>query len=68
MSAPFLPPPKMPVGKVRKRWEYATFTTERGHMTLGEMNRMGSEGWELVGFESTPYGLDSWRYVFKRRA
>jgi len=49
-------------------WEYTTFTGQRGQRSddvLQNLNRLGSEGWELVAccpvFETALY-----RYVFKR--
>jgi hypothetical protein len=58
LEIPFPPSPQSPVGSrleppfvsVEPRWEYREVVCEgAGLLDEGELNRMGEEGWELVG-------------------
>jgi hypothetical protein len=45
-----------------EQWEY-TFADVSGlGKDVGELNRLGSEGWEAVGMVST-WGAREWRFV-----
>ena len=47
-----------------QKWEYET---NYGFMGKHEMNKMGAQGWELVGFAETEIdGKKDWIFVFKR--
>lgn len=54
----------------RTAWEYKTISP--ANVTDDELNKIGSEGWELVNFSFIPHGEthrdDYSRYVFKRKA
>jgi hypothetical protein len=54
----------------RTAWEYKTISP--ANVADDELNKIGSEGWELVNFTFIPHGEthhdDYSRYVFKRRA
>jgi len=52
-----------------KRWEYYSFLNQVSRfgsnaMTIADLNRLGSEGWELVSITIDNDG--GWRYTFKR--
>ena len=50
----------------RPVWEYKAININ-GYLGEGELNKLGSEGWELTGFCFIPQGQgDHSRYVFKR--
>ena len=57
-------PPLKP--ELRTRWEY--LRSLKSEASLGFMNRMGSDGWELVCYEPMILGTNMEpAYVFKRR-
>jgi hypothetical protein len=44
-----------------QRWEYMTFDLTKRKTELGELNRLGREGWEAVAMVSS-WGV-GWRFV-----
>lgn len=54
------------------KWEYkieADSSSPFRYVGEKELNELGSQGWEMIGFaltESNQYGARSFRYVFKR--
>lgn len=52
----------------RAMWDYKAFNSS-SYMSDGELNKLGSEGWELTGFSFAsggPNRSDQYRYIFKR--
>jgi len=44
------------------RWEYKIADLTKVEKNIGEMNRLGSEGWEAVGMVST-WGAGGFKFV-----
>lgn len=44
------------------RWEYKFADISGLEKEIGELNRLGAEGWEAVGMVST-WGAKEWRFV-----
>lgn len=45
-----------------ERWEYRVADLTRVEKDVGELNRLGAEGWEVVGMVST-WGASGVRFV-----
>jgi type II secretory pathway component GspD/PulD (secretin) len=61
----FGPLPTHPLVQTNNRWEYLVRTSDKspGSEIEAELNKLGSEGWELVQIMS---GTLQWEYYFKR--
>ena len=51
------------------QWEYLATSTGNSltPLTTEQLNELGKQGWELVGFTVSPH-IAVYLYVFKRRA
>jgi hypothetical protein len=49
-------------GVAMDRWEYTTADLTKVGKDIGELNRLGAEGWEAVGMVST-WGAGGFRFV-----
>jgi hypothetical protein len=44
------------------RWEYKVADLTRVEKDIGDLNRLGAEGWEAIGMVST-WGAGGWKFV-----
>ncbi|MFC8717994.1 hypothetical protein [Kitasatospora sp. NPDC057198] len=51
---------------VAPRWEYRWAVAQPGGRTVGDLEQLGKEGWEVVG-PVNEYTADRWNFLLKRQ-
>ncbi|BAJ25991.1 hypothetical protein KSE_01400 [Kitasatospora setae KM-6054] len=59
------PTPPARAGAVAPRWEYRWAVAQPGGRTVGDLEQLGKDGWEVVG-PVNEYTADRWNFLLKR--